>query len=79
MALHKAQRAPSYTSLDALAVELERVLKEIGIPTAKVLSRIIGEGAALPVGSSDMLDGLATQLELSPERAAGYMQWYLFD
>jgi hypothetical protein len=72
-ALQKAQTAPSYASLDALAVELERVLKELGRPTGKALSHLIGDGQSLPVDSHWVIEDLAIQLQSSPEAAASYM------
>ena len=73
MALHKAQTAPSYTSLDALAIELERVLKALGLPTEIWLMRLIGPGRALPPGSPEMLEVLLSQLESSQEAATSYL------
>lgn len=73
MALYKAQTAPSYTSLDALAGELERILKALDIPTNKALPYLIGDGKSLPDDSYELLEILATNLEQSEGAAKLFM------
>lgn len=72
-ALHKAHYAPSYASLDALAAQLERVLKQLGVPTGKAIANLIGTGQSLPEGTIELIEVLITQLESSPDAAACFM------